>query len=38
MDNTNYSIIREQGEYMEPVLLTEEENNTVKESNTKEDE
>lgn len=28
--DTNYSIIREQGEFMDPVELTEEENATVK--------
>ena len=33
MDNVNYSIIREQGELMEAVELTKEENKTVNEEN-----
>ena len=31
--NTNYGIIREQGEFMEPVQLTPEENAAVNASN-----
>ena len=31
-ENKNYGIIREQGEYMEPVPLTAEENATVNEA------
>ena len=36
MEERNYGIIREQGEYMEPVALTPEENASVNEANTKE--
>jgi len=32
MCDKNYGIIREQGEFMEPVMLSEEENATVNES------
>lgn len=32
-ENRNYGIIREQGEFMEPVPLTPAENATVHESN-----
>lgn len=34
-ENKNYGIIREQGEYMEPVPLTPEENAFVNEANAK---
>ena len=40
MENRNYGIIREQGEYMEPVMLKPEENTAVNKqnSNTKDNE
>lgn len=31
-DNTKYNVIREQGEYMDPVPLTPEENAAIKEA------
>ena len=36
-ENRNYGIIREQGEYMEPVPLTPTENAAVNESNKESD-
>lgn len=32
-ENKNYGIIREQGEYMEPVPLTPKDNATINEAN-----
>lgn len=34
-ENKKYGIIREQGEYMEPVPLTPEENATINKENAK---
>ena len=31
-ENKNYGIIREQGEFMEPVMLSQEDNATVNEA------
>jgi hypothetical protein len=36
-DNKNYGIIREQGEFMEPVQLSEQDNAIVNESSKEED-